>query len=182
MHLKRLFMVISICSASAATYADDLTGEQRTACEALLCLSASGKNRPAECDPSVSHYYSIKEKKWKDTVKARRNFLKLCPDANNESQNMPSLVEAIVNGAGRCDANYLNSKNIKHVEKLICPDYSRNWKWGRNYNNDECHYETVTIISNDLPGYCSTYANHGYTYQIAPTYKGDPMDGGYWVD
>ncbi|KAA3682647.1 hypothetical protein E3U40_09795 [Campylobacter fetus subsp. venerealis] len=49
--------------------ASELTGDTKLACEALLCLSSG--TRPSECSPSLNRYFSIKEKKWKDTIKAR---------------------------------------------------------------------------------------------------------------
>ena len=48
------------------------------ACQALLCLAAVG-TRPSECLPSITHYFSIKlSRPWR-TLRARLNFLRLCP-------------------------------------------------------------------------------------------------------
>ncbi|MGV8294568.1 TrbM/KikA/MpfK family conjugal transfer protein, partial [Pseudomonas aeruginosa] len=87
-------------------HADDdvLEGDERLACEAILCLS-TGK-RPSECSPSISRYFGIKKKKLSDTLDARRDFLSLCP-ASSESDEMSSLVKALCRGAGRCDAEQL---------------------------------------------------------------------------
>ena len=82
-----------------------LEGDEGTACEAILCLSSGSS--PSECMPSLRKYFSINlSKPWK-TIQARINFLKLCPTSNATPQ-MGSLVEAIGNGAGRCDAATLN--------------------------------------------------------------------------
>ena len=62
-----LFGVLLVPSASLA--ADELTGDTRYACEALLCLSSG--IRPGECSPSLSRYFGITRKKWKDTLNAR---------------------------------------------------------------------------------------------------------------
>lgn len=86
---------------------DLLTGDTRLACEALLCLSSG--SRPSECSPSINRYFSIKHKHFSDTLKSRRNFLNLCPAS--KEQGMPQLVNALVNGAGRCDAAELNRVN-----------------------------------------------------------------------
>lgn len=75
------------------------------ACEAVLCLSSG--TRPSECAPSLSHYFSIHKKV--DTIRARFDFfLNLCP-VSNQTPEMNSLISAISNGAGRCDAASLNT-------------------------------------------------------------------------
>ncbi len=56
---------------------DILTGDVKLSCEAILCLASS--TRPKECKPSIKKYFSIKSKKWKNTLKKRKRFLKLCP-------------------------------------------------------------------------------------------------------
>lgn len=83
----------------------ELTGDTKLACEALLCLSSS--ERPSECNPSLHRYFNISHKHLKDTLKARKAFLSLCPAVDDDKQ-MPSLVNAIANGAGRCDLAALN--------------------------------------------------------------------------
>jgi hypothetical protein len=72
-------LAIALSATTTAHAADPnyLTGDTKLACEATLCL-ASG-TQPSECDESLKRYFSIKHKKLKDTVKARTNFLKLCP-------------------------------------------------------------------------------------------------------
>lgn len=145
-----------------AAQADDglFTGEVRLACEAVLCLSSG--TRPSECSPSLSHYFGITRKKWSDTVRARLDFLNLCP-ASSQTPEMQSLVSAISRGAGRCDAQSLNST-------------LRVWR-GSDSHGD-------TIISNTMPDYCAAYTGHAYTdlRDTKPRYVGIPERGGYWVD
>ena len=74
----------------------ELSGDAGLACKAILCLSSG--ERPGECGPALSRYFGISKKKWKDTVRARRNFLNQCPTVG-EDASMPTLVDAIVNGA-----------------------------------------------------------------------------------
>ena len=89
----------------AAKAGDLLTGDQKDACEALLCLS-TGK-RPSECTPPLRRYFSITDKKaWKTRAK-RRDFLGLCPEVKTDHKT-GTLADAIVNGADRCDAKSLN--------------------------------------------------------------------------
>lgn len=76
---KTALLLISLSVTTPALAADPayLTGDTKLACEATLCLASATK--PGECDPSLKKYFGISKKKWKDTVKARANFLKLCP-------------------------------------------------------------------------------------------------------
>lgn len=74
-------LAAAMLGAAPAAFADDvLTGDTRLACEAVLCLSSG--DRPSECAPSIKRYFSIRHKKLGDTLKARRNFLKMCPARN----------------------------------------------------------------------------------------------------
>jgi hypothetical protein len=160
---KHLGVAVAVALFAGATHAQTetqvLEGDERTACEVILCLS-SGK-RPSECTPPLNRYFSIKRKKLSDTLSARRDFLDLCPAAK-ESSEMRSLVSALANGGGRCDAAALNADLTA---------------W--NSFNEGTQY-----ISNAMPGYCSTYINHPYTNlaDIAPRYVGNPAQGGYWVE
>ena len=139
---------------------DLLEGDKRLACEALICLSSG--NRPSECDPALSHFYSIKKKKLSDTLDARHDFLSLCP-SSNQTKEMASLADAIARGAGRCDAAALNAGL---------------GAW-RGTSDDG-----YPIISNTRPGYCSVYASHEYTAfdDDLPRYVGTPEERGYWVE
>ena len=77
---------------------------------------------------------------------------------------MSSLISAQVNGAGRCDAQALNSTLISY----------RGWDSGETY------------ISNRMPDYCAAYTGHAYTdfnsSGTMPRYVGTPEEGGYWVE
>jgi hypothetical protein len=64
-------------SNNSSSPTDMLTGDTKLACEAILCLSSG--QRPDECNESIQKYFSIKAKKPQDTIKARQNFLNLCP-------------------------------------------------------------------------------------------------------
>ena len=56
----------------------ELTGDEKLACEALLCLAAAAA-RPDECTPSLTRLFSIVLKKPHKTARARADFLNLCP-------------------------------------------------------------------------------------------------------
>jgi hypothetical protein len=160
--MKRLAITSALAAmlfTAAPAQAEDLfTGDVRLACEAVLCLSSG--TRPSECMPSLKRYFSISMKKFSDTLKARKNFLNLCPAASQD-EKMVALVDAITHGAGRCDYASLNST-------------LRVWNW----NGDSGE----TYISNSLPSYCTAYTGNAYTDITAPRYVGVPERGGYWVE
>lgn len=129
-----------------------LTGIPKLACEAILCLSTGSP--PSACSPSLSHYFNIDYDDWDDTLDARLNFLNACPVASQTPQ-MQSLVNAIANGAGRCDAASLNATMVGNVLTGQC-------------------------INDQLPSYCSSYQNHEYTKLNQLTYVIDPPKNNYW--
>ena len=145
----------------------ELTGDTGLACEAILCLSSS--ERPSECARSLQRYFSINHKRLGDTIRARFNFLNLCPAA--KEAGMSDLIGALANGAGRCDAKSLN-KMLKYVVKTqVCRGY---------YN--ECKEIKEIRISNTPPSYCSAYFNHPWTdMDKGVRYEGTPEKGGRWV-
>jgi hypothetical protein len=155
--------VIAVSLVVPVSAEDVLTGDPRLACEAILCL-ASG-TRPPECASSLSRYFSISFRDWRDTVKGRVNFLNQCPAANQTAE-MASLVSAMSVGAGSCDAQSLNWT-------------LRQWRWNPN---DSGNNAVVVYIGNTMPGVCSAYTGHQYTYDLAPKYVGTPEREGYWVD
>ena len=172
--------ILAVAAASAAFFApvaaqadNLLTGDTRLACEAVLCLSSG--DRPSECAPSINRYFSIKHKKLSDTLKSRRNFLEMCPSSNEP--HMPALINALVNGAGRCDAAELNRMGRA---TYTVQQYVRAGKGGR-----EGWYEPVKVsyIRNTKPTYCAAYFSHEWT-TVAEQVKdvGEEKNGGKWVD
>jgi hypothetical protein len=91
MKLKKL--IVSAILASAIPFSvnaqEQLTGDTRSACEAILCLASP--TRPTECAAAIARYFSISLKRFSQTVKARRNFLQLCPKVDSQT------IEQIVN-------------------------------------------------------------------------------------
>ena len=154
-------LAIAAATAASAGAQEVLTGDTRLACEATLCLATS--TRPSECSPSLSRYFSIHKRKWSDTVRARASFLSLCP-VSDQTPEMRALVDAMANGAGRCDAASLNVTL-------------------RVWNHWDADGGRV-LINNQMPGYCVAYTGHQYTDlgDLAPRYVGTPERGGYWVD
>lgn len=145
-------------SATGSTYTQELlTGDTRLACEAIMCLAAG--SQPSECTPAIQRYFSIVRKKFSETLKARSDFLQMCPAAN-QSTEMQSLVAAQANGAGMCDAVYLNQ--ILRVNT------------GQDLRDN--------FISNQMPANCAAYIGHAYSGRALPKYVGLPERGGNWVE
>lgn len=172
--LKTLTTTLLFSAVSQAQAGDVLTGDTRLACEAILCLSSSAK--PSECVPALSRYFGIEFKKpWK-TIQARINFLNLCPVSS--APNMPSLIEAIAHGEGKCDAEFLNKYNRKIAYRTKCTrDIAVSWDKDR----ETCSTTQVSVISDSKPAYCAVYENHEYT-DLNTKYVGDVFTGGFWAD
>ncbi|WP_323000547.1 TrbM/KikA/MpfK family conjugal transfer protein [Denitromonas sp.] len=152
-----------ISNATTAVAQEVLEGDEKDACEAILCLSSG--QPPHECEPALKRYFSIKKKKPKDTIKARRDFLEECPASSEEG--MPSLINAIVNGAGHCDPETM----IPQLNAYL---------WGG------CEREGGFALLGggcmaDIPQVCKTYANHPLTRIDMPVKKKTCKPGsGYW--
>ncbi len=168
--LATLFALNSI--SVGAVEIEELEGDKKLACEAVLCLSSS--SRPSECNPSINHYFSIHRKKWRDTVKARKNFLELCPRDNNgvdtdllsqmginqDEQNaqFDHLTNVISSIPHDCQVETLN----KQVEQR-CSSYNDNGIC------DKWEYR----IKPTLPQSCKNLLNHEWTANQVPVYIGD---------
>jgi hypothetical protein len=139
---------------SSANAQETLQGDEKLACEALLCLSTS--TRPAECAPSLRRYFSISYRKFSDTLRGRMNFLNMCPMATDTK--MATYKSAVLNGTGRCDAASINQSSY----------VSNGDGSGR--------------VSNSMPDYCQTYYGAQYMQSTPPVYVGSPNEGGYWVE
>lgn len=149
--------VIAACASWTAAADNEFTGDIKLACEAILCLSSG--SRPSECAPSIRRYFDITRRLWSATLNARKGFLQLCPAATQD-QNMRDLVDAITNGAGRCDTAALNASLM----------------------TSRGHDDSGYYVSNRLPSYCSNYAGNINTDLKLPVYVGSVERGGRWVD
>ena len=160
-----------------------LTGDTKLACEAILCLSSG--TRPSECHPSIQRYFSIHRKRMSDTIKARRDFLNLCPTSGDKG--VQELNQTLANGAGRCDARELNRIMRRTITVRECkPVANKSIMDSLNAMNkpaQECQDVQKVVILNSKPSYCSAYHNHGWTHvNDTVKYIGDPKQGGKWVN
>ena len=106
--------------------------------------------------PSIRRFFSISFRLFSDTLRGRLNFLNLCPIVSQP--NMASYKNAIVNGAGQCDAAAINQAS-----------YVSTWEGG-------------SYVANIMPQYCVAYYGNGLVQASAPVYVGEPMQGGHWVE
>ncbi|WP_419250188.1 TrbM/KikA/MpfK family conjugal transfer protein [Campylobacter fetus] len=168
--MKKLFLFLAFCFSANlfAVEPDILTGDRKTACEVLLCLSSG--TRPAECNPPLARFFSIKFKKpWK-TLQARRDFLKLCPtDTGDTAEDlvMSDYKEILANyeDPNQCTPPYLNrqlqngrvsySLNNKYYEK-------------QGYKNN---IDNGVRINPNMPSFCYALINHQYTDLKMPRYN-----------
>ena len=105
--MKLKSLALSFLLLSSFSSAQELSGDAKLSCEAILCLSSSVGRGLSECSPSLDRYFGISHKYLSDTIKARLNFLNICPTVKTDPK-MGTLVEAIANAAGSCDIAELN--------------------------------------------------------------------------
>ena len=135
---------------------DVLEGDKKLSCEAILCLSSNV--RPSECSPSLNRYFSINKRKLKDTIRARKNFLKICPiDEGENDKEFTGLRDDIISRIDNpCDLDILNS-NLE----MKCDYQDNRRKCGRNSG--------LIRISPVPDKSCSLLASSKYT-KIRPKY------------
>lgn len=151
--MRSIVLGALVLLASAQAYSQQLLeGDQKLACEAVLCL-ASGQ-RPDQCQPAINRYFSIRARRPGDTIRNRKNFLDMCPNSDS-GQN-----SAIANGAGQCDAATLNATLI--------------------VDNGGSSESPSFAVSNRMPDHCVRYQGLG-SVQL-PIYVGIYGVDGQWVD
>ncbi|OCG28979.1 hypothetical protein A9G45_01425 [Gilliamella sp. HK2] len=148
--IKLSILILTMVSSFVFALPGDeqLTGDTKTACEVILCLSSS--TRPPECSAPISKYFSIKiyhhgSFSPNRTIKARKNFLNLCP-VSNQNNKMSSLVDAMSN---QLDENLCKAREL-------------------NRTIDKAHGKYRTTAT--LPVYCNALFNHEYTNLKRPKY------------
>jgi len=152
---KTAIPFLIIFSFLFAHHSQAQTGDAATACEVILCLSTGSP--PSQCSDSLKKFFSIQFRRPDKTLKARGNFLKLCP-ASDDSSEMSQLVDAIAQGGGACEAADLNRILLRMGE-------------------------VETYIVSNMPSFCKVYYNHEFTaLGELPKYVGTPYDGGRWVE
>ena len=77
MFIASVLMVLAQAVVTPRAQAQILTGDARLACEAILCLGATG-SAPGECSKALAKYEAMKAQLWFNPL-AVYNFLKGCP-------------------------------------------------------------------------------------------------------
>ena len=132
-----------------------LSGDTKLACEAMLCLASPTK--PSEWSPSLSRYFSIDAKKWKDVVAKRKSFLNLCPvDSSSDPEMYNYKNNILVNLDGECSTAALNQR----IEKVVLRTEKR-----CDPNGDNCYtiYHYGYRINPQLTNSCKLLASSKYT-------------------
>lgn len=159
MKLKKLVIVgslattisISALAETGSPKIEMLTGDTRTACEVILCLSSAQGKGIAECQAPLRKYFSIKAKKWHKTLEKRRAFLDLCPAAN-ENAKMSALTTAIQNQEYACDAATLNSRT----------ETRRHWI-SRSSEDGGSYSRRLVRTQAYIPSFCNALYDHEFT-------------------
>jgi hypothetical protein len=180
--MKKMASLVLISSLSVLSFSasaeDELTGDAKSACEMLLCLSSSVGGSVSECISPIRNYYAITARKMVDTIKKRKNFLSLCP-VSNQSPEMQALTNVLGNMQGKCDAETLNNSLVESK------------RFVKSENRNSTTYETRYRINNQMPSYCralqlNQYTDYGLKYagvlewQVEKDFKLKPS--GKWVD
>ncbi|WP_162165537.1 TrbM/KikA/MpfK family conjugal transfer protein [Campylobacter fetus] len=163
--MKKLILFLAFCFSANlfAAEPDMLTGDKKTACEVLLCLSSG--TRPSECNAPLAKFFSIKFKKpWK-TLQARRDFLKLCPtDTGNTAEDlvMSDYKEILANSEdpNQCTPPYLNQQL-----------QSGTYNYDDSLYNKNLSDKIGVRINPNIPSFCYALINHQYTDLKMPKYS-----------
>lgn len=162
MEIFRLFILLSVFFSTIVSASSELKGDTKTACEVILCLSSS--TRPSECSAPISKYFSIRiyhhgSFSPSKTIKARKNFLNLCPVVSDNDNKMSSLVDAMSN----------------QLDENLCRARALN----RTVDKYRGQYRTTS----KLPAYCNALFNHEYTDLKLPKYtcNGEFYDPKDWT-
>ncbi|MBZ7980324.1 hypothetical protein AVBRAN12640_07905 [Campylobacter sp. RM12640] len=150
-------VILSLFIASNL-FANTFTGEVKTACEVLLCLSTP--NKPSECAAPLKHFFSIKHKKFWKTLDLRRSFLNLCPTGSTDNIEddaiMTDLKEAIINIPHECTPEVFN-RQYEYSTKQV-------------FNESSNSYEDIKLIriTKNIPKTCVRFINNKYTDMTMP--------------
>ena len=117
-----------------------LSNDAQLACEAILCLSTN--KRPHECNKSLKKYFSLRAKKWHQTVTKRKNFLKLCPVSDGEVD-----IDSIASTRDSCDKKFFGGFNRK-VDK--CAQEEENNYQVAQYQNAIDESKTTQTESHEV--------------------------------
>lgn len=79
--LATTFSFQAVAETASSPQIEMLTGDTRTACEVILCLSSAQGRGIAECKAPLRKYFSIRAKKWHKTLAAAASA-RLCVETS----------------------------------------------------------------------------------------------------
>ncbi len=150
--------ILALGAAPVPAPAQTLSGDEKLACEAVMCLTYAGLQAPdkvPECGPSIRRYLSIHESRPHLTFAAQRRFLNSCPfsKTGNDTSEMDAQKQAITSSAfaaayqAPCTPSDMNEGNLTN-----------------DYRVDESGVgHTVAIVSPRLLASCAWNAS-AYVY------------------
>ena len=170
------FLLPFLFLLSNLIHAQTLSGDTRSACETLLCLTSNV--RPPECKQSIARYYSIRGVSVGDTSVARQSYLSLCPVVGQPgASTLNSALTAIDRFASQCSPLQLNT-NTFDAQVYACKDKDGHPSGYVLSKTDECNDQAVIKVVDDrLPAQC---IGDVWTSGIRPRYVGNIIAGGHW--
>ena len=149
-----------------------LSNDAQLACEAILCLSTN--KRPHECNKSLKKYFSLRAKKWHQTVTKRKNFLKLCPVSDGEVD-----IDSLASTRDSCDKKFFGGFNRK-IDK--CAQEDENNYQGLTQNQEQDLQNAVAQYQNAIDESKTTQTeSHEVAEQTQPTTTSQASQAG-WGD
>lgn len=96
-------LFVGVAGAAAAQEIDILDGDDRLACEAIMCLSSA--NPPDQCRPSIRRLFDIRRHR------DRERFLRGCPHTSGD-ENLESLAQLTAAAWPTCTSDWLNRNHV----------------------------------------------------------------------
>lgn len=136
-----------------------LQGDQKTACEVILCLTSS--QRPNECTPPINEYI-LKSWRytahggidWGSTMNARSGFLQQCP-ATDEDQELSALAEGHARLGESCNLALYNTPTRTIYYNALDPLSEKK----PDHNKDIL---SITVIDSAIHSGCKAYIENEY--------------------
>jgi TrbM len=150
---KLVFAAVTLATGISPILAQQtLQGDEKSACEAIMCLAAS--QRPNECTPAIQRYLTITATQpWK-LLQKRRDFLSLCPKVDQ------AIINTVTMG-DQCVPDAMNA-NVYNLGTMDSP--------------------MMVVSNQMPSSCPSFYQLQGRAANNYPMYVGLPERGGFWVD
>jgi hypothetical protein len=149
------FGVLFGVDSAFAIDTSEMSGEKKTACEVIMCLSSSA-GRPGACKEPLKKYFELQATRHKSISSVRSDFLKKCPDGGSSGdEKYDSLKSTLKEQKFECTAEEFNKDT--HAEKRSGGD------------GDGSSIRTMA----EVPQFCKDLAKEEYSILELPTYIGN---------